>query len=215
MNQNKLKVILGGTFDPIHYGHLRLAENLHNLIPKAQITFMPSATPPHRETPSVSARQRSEMLELAIKGIEHFNLDTRELQRQGESYSLLSVNEIKKENPDTRIIWIMGDDAYAKLHTWFGWQELVEKVSFVVVARPGALQSEPAKAVVNTLSQCCSIEELLTFSSGAVFRHICPLLEISASNIRELLMRNLSCRFLLPESVLNYIKQNDLYSHKG
>ena len=91
--------IFGGTFDPVHYGHLRLAENLYNLSPKSEVRLMPSAQPPHRECPGASAKQRLEMLQLAIEGKQHLSLDDRELLREGPSYTLLSIEEIRAENP--------------------------------------------------------------------------------------------------------------------
>lgn len=205
------RVILGGTFDPIHFGHLRLAENLHNLLPTANIHLMPSASPPHRTTPGATAQQRLAMLQLAVEKVKHLQVDARELNREGESYTLLSIDEMLQENPQQPIILVMGDDAYANLGSWFQWSCLLDKVNIVVVARPGEFAKQPSAEVMAKQIPCDSIEQLLMHRSGAVYRHLCPLLEISASYIRQLLAKKQSCRFLLPGSVLKYIKQNRLY----
>ncbi len=205
------RVILGGTFDPIHFGHLRLAENLHNLLPTAKIHLMPSASPPHRTKPGATAQQRLAMLELAVENIDHLHVDARELSREGDSYTLLSIDEMLQENPQQSIILVMGDDAYANLGSWYQWSSILDKVNIVVVARPGEFAKQPSADVLAKQTRCNSIEQLLSHRSGAVYRHFCPLLEISASYIRQLLAKKQSCRFLLPGSVLKYIKQNRLY----
>ncbi len=204
-------LLFGGTFDPIHYGHLRLAENLHNLLPTAEIRLMPSATPPHREQPGASAEQRLAMLQLATENLPHLKIDDRELRRDGESYTLLSVNELLKEYPEQPIILVMGDDAFGGLCHWFQWQSLLAKVNVLVVARPGA-QFQLSNELVSSITQCDRLDSLLHTQAGHLYRFESPLLEISATHIRQLIAENQSCRFLLPESVIEYIQRHRLYA---
>lgn len=204
-------LLFGGTFDPVHFGHLRLAENLHNLFPSAEIRLMPSATPPHREAPGATAEQRLAMLQLATEQLNHLVIDDRELRRAGESYTLLSVDELLSEFPGRAIILVMGDDAFAGLASWYQWQALVSKVNLLVVARPGA-QFKLSSELQAELTLCEDWQSLLKAPPGHLFRFESPLLEISATYIRQLMAENQSCRFLLPDSVIEYIHRHRLYS---
>ncbi len=205
-------ILFGGTFDPVHYGHLRLAEKLHNLLPDAEIRMMPSATPPHREEPGATAQQRLAMLVLATDSFAQLTLDDRELKRRGPSYTLLSIQEIQREYPERSLMLVMGDDAMTQFDSWYQWQQIVQQVNLLVVARPGAPVDPIPEQVLDHITLCDSIEELAEEPSGGLYRHLCPLLDISASQIRQLTAEKRSSRFLLPDSVIEYIQQNHLYT---
>jgi nicotinate-nucleotide adenylyltransferase len=221
--------LFGGTFNPVHYGHLRLVENLHNLMPEARVRMMPSATPPHRDEPDVSAEHRLNMVRLATESLNHVVVDDRELKRQGPSFTSISVEELAKEFPSASLILVMGDDAMAGFQSWHQWQDIIQRVNILVIARPGATQQWLAPEVEQSIIRCDHVESLLhnkasdakvetlskpleTFkSTGRLYRYQCPLLDISATQIRQLITRQQSCRFLLPDSVIKYIEQHRLY----
>lgn len=224
--------LFGGTFNPVHYGHLRLVENLHNLMPEAVVRMMPSATPPHRDAPDVSAEHRLNMVRLATQSMNHVVVDDRELKRQGPSYTSLSIDELATEYPNTAKILVMGDDAMAGFQSWHRWQDIIQQANILVIARPGATQQWLAAEVEPLIIRCDSVESLLcsdavgsesratlpptqaskaSATTGRLYRYQCPLLDISATQIRQLITRQKSCRFLLPDSVIKYIEQYRLY----
>ncbi len=204
-------IIFGGTFDPIHFGHLRLAENLHNLLPSAEIRLMPNATPPHREHPGATSEQRLSMLKLAIASSPHLSVDEREIRREGASYTVFSIQELRKEFPERPLLLVMGEDAIATFHEWYCWQEITQLAHVIVVSRPGHFEVSLAPEVKAHLTEFGDIHEMLEQKSGGIFRYHCPLLDISASQIRQLITEKRSSRFLLPETVIEYIDQQELY----
>jgi len=208
-------VVFGGTFNPVHYGHLRLAEDIHNLFPEAEIRLMPCATPPHRIAPKVSASDRLTMLQLATRDYAHLTVDPREINRSGTSYTWLSVSEIEQEEPERPLYLVMGDDAFAGLATWYEWQSLLGRVNIIIVARRG--ESSNLREISSTwpIIWHDSIHALKLQAGGGVFRYETPLLDISSSYIREQIEHRHSCRFLLPDVVLEYISANGLYITQG
>jgi nicotinate-nucleotide adenylyltransferase len=129
--------ILGGTFNPIHNGHLYLAERLQQTLGFEAIRFMPAAIPALKDMPNVSAEQRADMVKLAIVDHPTFEIDTHELERAGPSYTIDSLVSLRKELGDkVSICWLIGSDAFAKLNTWHRWNELLDHCHFVVVKRP-------------------------------------------------------------------------------
>jgi nicotinate-nucleotide adenylyltransferase len=129
--------VLGGTFDPIHFAHLRLAQELAAAIGLAKVLFIPAGTPPHRGTPFVSAGHRREMVRIAIEGNALFELDERELHRDGPSYSFDTLTGLRAELGRRPLCLLLGADAFAALTTWHRWEELFELAHLVVAHRPG------------------------------------------------------------------------------
>ncbi|NVJ59690.1 MAG: nicotinate-nucleotide adenylyltransferase [Gammaproteobacteria bacterium] len=209
--------IVGGTFDPVHFGHLRLseelAEALHCYSNKLSVRLMVVSQPPHRSQPVVAANKRAEMVKLAISDSETLEVDEREINRDGVSFSYLSIEELAAEYPDARLIWVLGDDAFEGLDKWRNWQAICKAVSFIVVARPGARRHRLNAEVGKVLTESTSIEQLMEKSFGSFFRYSGPNLDISSTQIRELLQQKRSCRFLLPDSVIEYIQQYRLYEN--
>lgn len=208
--------LFGGTFDPIHYGHLRLAEELGEQLGLQQVRLIPSRLPPHREAPGVSAADRLNMVRLAAAGNPRLLVDEREIRREGTSYTVDTLMELRAELGDQRPLWLMlGADAFVALMTWSRWQRLFELAHLVVATRPGyPLVLEQLPEPLGSLTR-----ERLTPTSpdtpagGILLREIAAL-DISASGIRRALGEGRSVRYLIPDSVLDYIRERQLYRGK-
>ena len=205
--------IFGGTFDPIHYGHLRSALELSERLELAQLRLMPCATPPHRQSTGCTALQRAAMVELAVAGESRLVCDTRELQRSGPSYTIDSLIELRAElGEQTSLSLIMGCDALLDIASWHRWKEILDWAHVVVMARPGWQLPEHGPVAQwlddNRLSTATSITERA--AGGVLIEELRPL-AISSTEIRALLDRGRSVRYLMPESVLDYIEQHRLY----
>ncbi|MFO1371167.1 MAG: nicotinate-nucleotide adenylyltransferase [Candidatus Competibacteraceae bacterium] len=204
--------ILGGTFDPIHYGHLRPALELLETLELAEVRFIPCRTPPHRGTPLVTAEQRLALVRLATMGQPGFVADDRELHREGPSYMVDTLTSLREDFGDTPLCLILGTDAFRELPTWRRWQDLSTLAHIVVMQRPGILQPFPAvleefitpRVVYTTFS-------LRQQPAGGILFQPVTQLNISATQIRALLARGQSPRYLLPETVLAYIHDRALY----
>ena len=138
-----LRLCYGGTFDPVHDGHIAVADFARQTC-DADVYFIPSADPPHRQRPSATAVQRADMLEIAVAGSPHFFLDLRELQREKPSYTVDTLRELRAElSAEEPIAWLIGADAFAQLHTWHEWESLFDLAHFVVAVRPGYSMQSP------------------------------------------------------------------------
>ena len=209
--------ILGGTFDPIHYGHLRLAEEMLELANLRQIRFIPTGIPPHRDSPQVSAQHRSAMVKLAIADQPAFVLDDREVRRATPCYTVDTLRELRAELGAAQpICLLMGGDAFLQLHTWHEWEKLFELAHIVVGYRPGFTLEERIHTATPALRQhylqrLCTVDALSKQPSGGVVELVIPKLEISATLIRSRVAENRTIRYLLPNAVANYIHQHHLY----
>lgn len=210
--------LFGGTFDPIHFGHLRMALELRQLLEFDEMRLLPSHQPAHRQTPGVSSRQRSEMLGLALDGCEELALDERELHRGGATYTVDTLEELRSElGDDVSISFCMGLDSLLSLHRWHRWERLLELAHLVVVTRPGwhlpDRDSEEHRPLVDLLEHHRgSPENLQTQAYGCLLLREQTMLPISATQIRELIKSGQSPRYLLPETVLQYIEDHRLYT---
>jgi len=210
--------ILGGTFDPIHYGHLRLAEEMLELAGLQQIRFIPTGNPPHRDTPQVSAMHRSAMVQLAIASQPAFMLDEREVRRTTTSYTVDTLRELRAELGETQpLCLLMGGDAFLQLHTWHQWERLLDLAHIVVGYRPGFTLEERIHSATPELLQhyqqhLCTVDYLSQQPGGGIAELAIPKLEISATMIRNRVAENRTIRYLLPATVANYIYQHHLYA---
>lgn len=209
--------ILGGTFDPIHLGHLRMAEELREKLGLAQVRFVPAAIPPHRSAPQLDASHRAEMVVLAITGHPHFTLDTRELARSGPSYTYDTLRELRTElGADSPLCLLLGSDAFLGLDSWHRWQELIDLAHIVVAHRPGASPDEnamsPALCEQWLQRRTDDIETLQHAPAGRMLLQPITALDISASAIRAMLQQGQSVRYLLPETVRRHIESHHLYA---
>lgn len=209
--------IYGGTFDPIHYGHLRIAEELNEVICFSKLYFVPSGSPRLRNAPIASNDHRAAMLFAAIQDNETFMLDKREMSRDGESYSVVTLREFRKEfGSECALCFIMGSDVFLNLTRWHCWHEMFELCHIIVVDRPGylsALKNKMPQELTEALMsrQASSIGDLKESPYGLIFIAPTTLQDISATVIRESIAIDKSVRYLIPDAVLEYIKTNRLY----
>ena len=208
--------VFGGTFDPIHFGHLRLAEDMADALGLDRILFIPAGQPPHRGAPRTAARHRLEMVRRAIAGNPRFVADARELQRPQPSYTVDTLIALRAELGDAQPLWLLlGADAFLDLPSWHDWRRLFELANIAVAARPGArlMQTgaimEPLKSEVLQRQRA---DGPATAPAGSVLLRATPPLDISATAIRDILARRRSARYLLPDAVLDYIHEHQLYT---
>ncbi len=204
---SKLTGILGGTFDPIHYGHLRPALDIMQQVGLNEVRFIPNRIPPHRDPPVLTDQQRAELVQLAIKDTAGFVLDERELQRSGLSYMVDTLQSLKNDFPDDTLCLIMGMDAFNGLPQWHCWQSILELCHLIVTTRPGAsLPDFAAKPpVASRISE--QPQSLLQRPAGQILLQSVTQLDISASQIRRYLSAGQSTQYLLPETVRDKLEQ--------
>lgn len=210
----ELRVFYGGTFDPVHNGHLAIARAAHDAL-AADIHMMPAADPPHRAPPGASAIDRAAMLQLAIAGGPGLLLDRRELDRGGRSWSIETLHALRAEfGSDAPIAWLVGADSFVGLPTWKSWRELFDLAHFVVAERLGSrLDDEllPELAGIVAGRWIENADALRRAPAGLLLRLNQPLHAHSATDLRDRIAAGLSWRHLLPPAVADYIAAHDLY----
>jgi nicotinate-nucleotide adenylyltransferase len=205
--------VFGGTFNPVHYGHLRSALELVELLGLEQLRLMPSATPPHRDAPECSAEHRAAMVSLAVEGEPRLACDNRELRRPGKSYSIDSLLDIRSELGAGRsLCLLMGCDALLGITGWHRWRELLDYAHIVVIARPGWSLPDSGE-VADWLGEhrLPGSAALASRPAGGILVEELRPLAISSTEIRALLRAGRSARYLMPQPVLDYIQANGLY----
>jgi len=205
--------IFGGTFDPIHIGHLRIALELKQHLSLDEMRLIPGHKPPHREQPQASSEQRLQMLQLALKNCPDLRWDDRELRREKNSYTYDTLCELRKElGSEISLVLCMGEDAFAGISTWYCWQELIHLAHIVVIARPGWAIPDQGD-VRNFLKQYQGIAaNIQQQAAGKIVMQTLRQLPISATEIRQQIERGESPQFLLPESVWKFIREKRLYT---
>ena len=211
--------ILGGTFDPIHDGHLRLAEELGEKLRLDEVLIVPSGTPPHRGAPAVAAEHRLAMARLAAAGNPRLKVDDRELRRPGPGYTIDTLAELRAELGAGRpLILLIGADAFLEFATWHRWHEIFGLAHIAVAHRPGSPVERWRERMPQPLARECSTrlmqQPLATHLSPAGGIVVIPFtaLDIAASAIRDMLRAGASPRYLLPPAVLDYIREKGLYT---
>ncbi len=203
--------IFGGTFDPIHNGHLNIAHHCTKKLKLTHLFFMPCATPAHKQSPGISATHRANMVQAAIKNQPKFKLDERELKRKGASYSVLSLRELRLEHPNEALIFLIGMDSLNKLDSWYAWQELTQLCHLVVCQRPNEIYSpsDDVKAYIEQ-ANTTQFSILENNTAGHILFLDTPVIDISSTEIRYGLKENQSqCQ--IPDPVMEYINKNNLY----
>lgn len=205
--------ILGGTFDPIHHGHLRPAQDVLRALGLAEIRFVPAANPPHRRTPVATASQRLRMVELAVAGIPGFVVDDREIRRGGLSYTVLTLDSLRREYGARPLCLLMGMDAFEGIETWHQWRRLPELAHFVVMTRPG-WTFPPGAALPEWARERVAQEpgQLAQTGAGKIYFQAVTPQDISATRIREAIAGGKPVDEFLPSAVLEYIHTSRIYS---
>jgi len=199
--------VFGGTFDPIHYGHLRIALDLFEDLELGEVRWIPCAHPPHRGAPTASGEQRLHMVRSAVEGERAFVVDDREFRTNEPSYTVNTLMSLREEFPDTPLCLIVGGDAFSSLDTWHRWQELIGLSHIVVAHRPG--WALPTSGAVHDFLEPHFTRDrrhLQQNRAGKVFASAVTQLDISGTRIRQLIAAGRNPRFLLPDSVIELIR---------
>ncbi|MEW6332064.1 MAG: nicotinate-nucleotide adenylyltransferase [Pseudomonadota bacterium] len=207
--------LLGGTFDPIHYGHLRPAQEVLRALDLAEVRIIPAANPPHRRVPVASTEQRLRMAELAVAEFPGMRVDDREIIRGGPSYTVLTLESLRQEFGARPLCLLLGQDAFGGIETWHEWQRLPELAHFVVMTRPG--WAMPAAAALpawarDRLARAAS--DLARTSAGTIYFQTVTPQDISATRIREAVARHEPVDGLAPPAVLEYLRANRIYLNR-
>jgi nicotinate-nucleotide adenylyltransferase len=195
--------IFGGTFDPIHIGHLSVAWEAAELL-DAEVRLMPASVPPHRLPPTASAEQRVEMLRAALRGQSRLTLDTRELDRSGPSYTIDTLLEFRREFGDRPLVLLLGADAFAGLRSWHRWRDLFDVAHIGMINRPGVdacVPGELERVVAPRRTEDLNV--IRGLPAGRVIELMVTPLEVSATRIRELLAEGRDPRYLLPAGLFD------------
>lgn len=206
--------LLGGTFNPVHYGHLRMAQELAEMLELSEVRFIPAAIPPLKTSPTASAEHRVNMVRLAIEDNPLFQLDTRELHRSGASYTIDTLISLREElGPETRLTLFIGSDAFRQFDKWHRWQELLNYCHIALVQRPHAIREALSKTLEAYLAAHYAEQshELQDAPSGYITMQPITALDISSTAIRQRVQQGLSLRYLVPQNVIAYLQQHALY----
>lgn len=204
--------IFGGTFDPIHNGHLRSAYEVHQQLGLTRICLLPNAIPPHKDSPDVSPEQRLEMVRLAVADHPELDVDARELSRESPSYTVDTLEHYREEHPDTPLCFIIGMDSLLSLPRWHKPERILELAHLVVCHRPGYPISHDAP-IQPWLARygCQDPERLHQQSAGLIHCLAVTQLDIASSTLRSQMAAGQSPHFLMPAKVVDYIEQHSLY----
>ncbi|MDT8410395.1 MAG: nicotinate-nucleotide adenylyltransferase [Wenzhouxiangellaceae bacterium] len=205
--------IFGGTFDPVHYGHLRAAAEVCEQLGVSDFRLVPAGQPPHRQGTWAAARHRMAMLELALAPHADLSVDDREVQREGPSYMSETLSSIREQAGDLPLMLCLGQDAANHLDRWHEWRQLIERAHLVIMTRPKSSPRYSAQLKAHLRGrQVDRIEDLMSRPAGRLCNVDVTRLAISSTDIRNQLANGRNPRFLLPSTVLAYIYKHGLYS---
>lgn len=202
--------LFGGTFDPVHFGHLWPVEEIFNTVGMETVRYVPNANPPHRALPTTDANHRANMLALALKAFPQFELDLRELNRSGPSYSVLTLESLQEDYPQSSLCLILGLDAFLELPSWYQWQRVFELAKVVVMERS-------SEQVPRRLPQwwqqrqCIKLGDFKSHKAGKIFVVPVAPVDISATEVRRAIKCNGDISDQVPASVIDYISAHHLY----
>lgn len=204
--------LLGGTFDPVHNGHLHVARSLLKELPFDEIRLLPCYKPVHRPEPKASPEDRLAMLKLACKNLEKITVDEHEIKRAGNSYMIDTLRELTHENPEHHFCLILGKDAFDGFHLWHQWGNILNYCHLVIVTRPHTSNEYPD--VLKSFIQQHStpdISDFINTPSGKIFFCSIPPLDISATQLRSQLAQKIYDTTIIPTAISNYIQTHKLY----
>ncbi len=204
--------IFGGTFDPIHYGHLRSAFEMLQALRFEEVRFIPCGDPPHRGTTFADAELRHRMVEVATRSQDGFTCDDREIRRDGPSYTIDTLAALREEFPRRSLGLILGMDAFLGLSNWHRWDEILDVAHIVVAHRPGwkAPDIGPLGEMISEFGTH-RVADLHDALHGRVHIHAVTQLEISSTEIRDLVAAGRDARFLMPDAVREVIEESGIY----
>ena len=206
--------ILGGTFDPVHCGHLRLALELREQLALSSVRLIPAPNPRLREAPRADASRRMEMLRAAVDAEPGLEVDARELDREGPTYTVETLESLRRDFPNEPLVFILGMDSFQRLDGWHRWRELTGLAHLAVAHRPGGSLPGPGPvAEFLDAHRCDDAATLMTKPAGHIMICSPPLLDISATRIRALVAEGRSIRFLVPDKVIELINRTECYAH--
>ena len=201
--------VFGSSFDPIHFGHLRVVEKVQNAMSFDQIRMVLTSRPAHKASSVVSDDHRWEMLCLACRNQEDLIPEDFEKNQSGISFSINTLHHLKQKLSGARLSWIMGADAFFGLSSWYRWEELFELCNFVVVDRPDN-KERPSKQF-ELFYQKKLVEKIDYTRNGQIYRVETPMIAVSSTKIRQNIRNGLPISEFLPECVANYVLENKLY----
>ena len=205
----RLICLFGGTFDPVHYGHLKPLNELQQYLAADAVYVLPASIPPHRPAPQASSEQRQNMLQLALREYPGFILDSRELERSGPSWTVLTLQSFRQQYPDASLCLVMGSDAFDGLSSWYHWQQIPQLANIIVIERAGMKTAKrPDWATEHLVRDVDSLRE--SKSSSILFVSLKGH-DISATEIRQRMAQKLDVTGMLPDNVIDYIRQNGIY----
>jgi nicotinate-nucleotide adenylyltransferase len=208
--------LFGGTFDPIHNGHLRTAFELWQSLKLAQVLFLPTGSPPHREAPLASAELRLDMVRAAVAGQPGFAVDDRESRREGVSYSVDTLGDLRREHPQRSLCLLLGMDAFLGMPSWHRWREIFQLAHVVVAHRPGwkaPITGPLGEEMVDRGTG--SVRELHQSSAGRIHVQAVTQLEIASTDLRALILAGRDLRYLVPDAVRELIVRTGCYAPSG
>ncbi len=204
--------VFGGTFDPVHNGHLQSAVEVRDLVGVEVVKMVPSFIPPHRDLPGATGRQRRIMLEMAVRDIPGVEVDAREIERQGVSYTFDTLASFREElPPGIGLYFILGSDAYRTLNEWHRWRELTDVANLVVVPRPGADEKMPEDVRCWAAQKQVSHVRDLGACGGVAMVSLTPV-DVSSSALREAFRSGIRPDGRMPANVIDYILNEKIYS---
>lgn len=207
--------VLGGTFNPVHYGHLRIAEEVREALGLDKALFIPTSLTPLKEEEPISPEARLEMLKLAIRDNPHFEASDIEIKRGGRSYTVDTVRELKRGDKGLKISLVVGNDSFNTIASWCEYEELFKSANFVVVQRPGYPVKKPGEALPVELARKfwydSNADSFMNSYGNSLTYLSTTLLDISSSEIRRRVKEGGSIRYLLPDSVIDYIVKKGYY----
>jgi nicotinate-nucleotide adenylyltransferase len=204
--------IFGGTFDPVHLGHTFVIKEFKDSVDFDKLILIPNGNPPHKEK-NVYEQEKLEMTELALGNIANLTIDDREVKKKAPSYAYLTLQELKKENPDDILVWIMGSDSFANIDTWYCYEEFIDEVNLLVLERPGySIQKQSIADNILRSKQTFDLSDLKKNNNKIFLLKINPI-EINSTEIRKLIANNEDAAEFLHPNVYQFIKTNNLYKN--
>lgn len=203
----------GGTFDPVHVGHLRMAVEAREFVGAQSVWMVPCHIPSHRQSPGAGSEQRLAMLRAATDGQPGMAVDDRELRREGASYTVDTLSEWRQElGPDRPLVWCLGSDAFAAIDRWHRWQSLLPLAHLLVLERPGMSLPGDSTAAALLQQHAVSVAELASRPAGGIVRMRPTQLMVSATDVRARVKDGRSIQFLVPDAVTALIRSHGLYT---